>query len=253
MELGYEPAREEDIEALYEFNRELIERYEDPGSIDLQEVLAWVRRKLEKRLGAYVRVTADGRLAGYCRLCRDGGEAELDDLYILPEYRGRGIGTAVVEKCCAEAGGPVMLYVFVKNVKAVELYRRLGFEVSEKIGETRYIMRRDPRQTALKEGPEKGEDTMKEIEIFYLKGCPYCMKARKAVGELQDEIPAYAGIGIKWIEESENPEIADSRDYYNVPSLFFKGEKLYEAKPLHGYETIKENIRSAFDRVLSAD
>ena len=244
MELSYEPARKEDAETLFEFNRELIERYEDPGSIDLQEVLAWVRRKLEKRLGEYVRVTADGRLAGYYRLCLDGGEAELDDLYILPEYRGLGIGTAVVGKCCADAGRPVKLYVFVKNEKAVSLYRRLGFEVTEKVGETRYIMRRDP---------ETEDGKMKEIEIFYLKGCPYCMKARKAVGELQAENAAYAGLELRWIEESENPDLADSRDYYNVPTLFCGGEKLYEAKPIHGYDMIKGSIRSAFDKVLSEE
>ncbi len=94
---------------------------------------------------------------------------------------------------------------------------------------------------------------MKDIEIFYLNGCPYCMKARKAIAELQAENAAYAGLGLKWIEENEDPETADSLDYYNVPSLFFGEEKLYEAKPLHSYEMIKENIRKAFDRVLSAD
>lgn len=92
---------------------------------------------------------------------------------------------------------------------------------------------------------------MKEIEIFYLNGCPYCIKARKAITELQAENAAYAGLGLKWIEENENPEIADSRDYYNVPTLFYGDEKLYEARPLHSYDMIKGNIRSAFDRVLS--
>ena len=67
---------------------------------------------------------------------------------------------------------------------------------------------------------------MKDIEIFYLNGCPYCMKARKAIAELQAENAAYAGLGLKWIEENEDPETADSRDYYNVPSLFFGEEKL---------------------------
>lgn len=143
MELGFEPARREDVETLYGFNRELIEKYEDPANIDLGEVLAWVRRKLEKRLGEYVRVTANGRLAGFYRFCTTDGEPEIDDLYIFPEYRGLGIGSAVVEKCCAEAGGPVMLYVFAKNERAVALYRRLGFEITERVGGTRYIMRRE--------------------------------------------------------------------------------------------------------------
>ena len=70
---------------------------------------------------------------------------------------------------------------------------------------------------------------MKEIELFYLTHCPYCVKARKAVEELMEEYPAFAGLNVKWIEESQEPVLADSRDYYCVPSLFFAGKKLYEA------------------------
>ena len=70
---------------------------------------------------------------------------------------------------------------------------------------------------------------MKEIEIFYLTGCPYCNNARRAVEELCAENPACKALTLNWIEEREHPEIADARDYYSVPSLFFGGEKLYEA------------------------
>ena len=93
---------------------------------------------------------------------------------------------------------------------------------------------------------------MKEIEIFYLTGCPYCSNARRAVEELCAENPAYKALTLNWIEEREHPEIADARDYYSVPSLFFGGEKLYEAHFTHSYDVIKEHIRAAFDRVLSA-
>ena len=143
MELGYIPAGAEDIEALYSFNKELIEAYEDPGSVDFSEVFAWVRRKLEKCIGEYTCVTLSGEKAGYFRLFGHGGETELDDLYILPGFRGRGIGAAVVERCCAKAAGPVMLYVFSKNERAVALYERLGFRIAERVSETRCIMRRD--------------------------------------------------------------------------------------------------------------
>lgn len=91
---------------------------------------------------------------------------------------------------------------------------------------------------------------MKEIEIFYLNGCPYCANARRAIAELQGEEPAYGGIELRWIEEREHPELADRRDYFRVPTLFCGERKLYEADPSHGYEEIRENIRKAFDRVL---
>ena len=93
---------------------------------------------------------------------------------------------------------------------------------------------------------------MKEIEIFYLSSCPYCRNARKAIAELCEEKPAYDSLQLKWIEESEQPAIAEQYDYYSVPSLFYKGEKLYEAHFTHSYDVIKEHIRSAFEQVLSA-
>ena len=92
---------------------------------------------------------------------------------------------------------------------------------------------------------------MKNVEIFYLRSCPYCRNARKAIGELTAETPAYADIAIDWIEESEQPELADSRDYMSVPTIFFNGEKLYEAHFTHSYDIIKQSIRGAFDRVLA--
>ena len=93
---------------------------------------------------------------------------------------------------------------------------------------------------------------MKEIELFYLANCPYCKNARKAIGELCEENPAYADIDIHWIEESQEPALAEARDYYSVPTIFFGDEKLYEAHFTHSYDVIKDHSRTAFDKVLSA-
>ena len=94
---------------------------------------------------------------------------------------------------------------------------------------------------------------MRELELFYLKNCPYCSKARKAIEELREENPAFAALPIRWIEESEEPELAGSRDYYYVPALFYGENKLYETDPAHDYNKIKEEIRSAFASVPQAD
>ena len=92
---------------------------------------------------------------------------------------------------------------------------------------------------------------MKKVEIFYLNDCPYCRNARKAIGELTVETSAYADIAIDWIEESEQPELAEARDYMSVPTIFYNGEKLYEAHFTHSYDTIKQSVRAAFDKVLA--
>jgi len=92
---------------------------------------------------------------------------------------------------------------------------------------------------------------MKEIELFYLSSCPYCRNAKRAIEELGNENPAYKDIAIDWIEESEQPALAGQRDYYSVPTIFWQGEKLYEAHFTHSYDTIKQSIRAAFDKVLA--
>ena len=91
---------------------------------------------------------------------------------------------------------------------------------------------------------------MKQIELFYLKSCPYCRNAKKAIDELTAENPAYEAIDITWIEESEQPEIAEQRDYFRVPTVFWNGEKLYEARPSHSYADVRDHLREAFDLVL---
>ncbi len=92
---------------------------------------------------------------------------------------------------------------------------------------------------------------MHEIEIFYLTGCPYCKNAKRAVTELLAEEPAYSALAIRWIEENQEKALADSRDYYRVPSVFYRGDKLYEASPFQGYEAIKAHLRAAFDQALT--
>lgn len=93
---------------------------------------------------------------------------------------------------------------------------------------------------------------MKDVKLFHLTNCPYCIHARKAIEELVQENAEYGTIPIQWVEERQEPAVADSYDYYYVPTVFYGTEKLYEADPTQGYTEIKECIRKAFDTILSA-
>ena len=143
MSLNYEVATADDIELIYEFNKHLIDSYEDVQSIPYDKVLNWVHNKIETNINEYQRIIYNGELAGYYRFYQDGDRMELDDLYVFPDYRNQQIGSRVVDKCLSETDLPVYLYVFIKNSKAVALYERLGFRVVETIKDTRYIMQCD--------------------------------------------------------------------------------------------------------------
>ena len=141
MQLRYEPACVEDAPVVFAFARELIERYETDPDLDLEMALGWTKRKIEKRIDEYTRVLCDGQTVAYFRFAPDGDKMELDDLYVLPEYRNRGVGTAVLRRCLAQ-GKPIYFYVFTGNARAVALYEREGFHKAEDVSPTRMIMAR---------------------------------------------------------------------------------------------------------------
>lgn len=143
--LTYKAAQQEDIEPLFLLNKQLIDEYEDLESIDYDRVLRWVHRNLEQNLSHFTRVFWDGTLAGYYCLCPKDGKTELDSFFVLPAFQGRGIGTEALRKCQREAAGPIFLYVFRKNIWAIALYERLGFQIVKEIGTTRYIMEYEPQ------------------------------------------------------------------------------------------------------------
>ena len=140
MILTYGPASPEDVDVLYPMVAELICRYEDFSTLNREKVLAWTRKSMQKNLPFCSRVYREGRLAGFFFLEKTDGKTELDNLFLLPEFRGQGIGTAILKKCIAEAENPLFLYVFRENTGAVRLYERLGFRITQEVSTTRYIM-----------------------------------------------------------------------------------------------------------------
>lgn len=140
--LIYNIATQEDIETIFVQCQELIDRYEDLSQIDHPKVLSWVHRKIETHISEYTCVWDGNEKVAYFRLFQRNDGKELDDLYVLPEHRGQGIGTLILDKVIRETEDPIFLYVFTKNVGAIELYRRFGFVITEQISNTRLLMAR---------------------------------------------------------------------------------------------------------------
>lgn len=144
MRMTYKCADLTDVEQLFQFNKRLIDAYETLENIDYEKVLGWVRRKIEKCIEDYTAVFVNDEKVGYYHFYKNqDGEYELDDLYIFSGFRNKGIGSAIIEKCCSSVDGAVVLYVFIKNERAVALYKRLGFAIVEEVNGSRYIMKKE--------------------------------------------------------------------------------------------------------------
>lgn len=138
--LSFSASEPADVPVIFAQAKALIDAYEDLSAIDYEKVLSWTERKITAYIESYNCVWIDGEKCAYYRLSEDG---ELDDVYVLPSFRGQGIGSAILKKCIEDSKAPLWLYVFKKNSAAIRLYRRFGFEIRETVDETRQIMRRE--------------------------------------------------------------------------------------------------------------
>ena len=77
-------------------------------------------------------VILDGSPIGRIWLHRAEGEHELVDIALLPEFRNRGIGTALVTEAISAsraAGVPLRCSVDIANPGSLRFHRRLGFQI----------------------------------------------------------------------------------------------------------------------------
>ncbi|MCI8589847.1 MAG: GNAT family N-acetyltransferase [Clostridiales bacterium] len=79
----------------------------------------------------------DGKTAGYALLCKSYSQEAggmvlwIDELYVLPAYRSKGIGGAFFDFLFAQKGGQFKrfrLEVEKDNARAAALYQKMGFD-----------------------------------------------------------------------------------------------------------------------------
>ena len=93
-----------------------------PGVHSDDETRAWVTGWDLTAYDVCVAVL-DGRVVGYTRATRTW----LDDLYVLPDAQGRGVGTALLDRVLAGHPDGIGLWVFESNRPARDFYARHGF------------------------------------------------------------------------------------------------------------------------------
>jgi ribosomal protein S18 acetylase RimI-like enzyme len=123
---------------------------DDPGRVDVDAVhdyLAnesyWAKgrpravvERLVREAQRVVGLYDNGRQVGFARAFTDGVSlVYLADVYVLPEYRGRGLGTELVREIVEN--GPYADVRWILHTRdAHGLYRKLGFrEASERVME----------------------------------------------------------------------------------------------------------------------
>ena len=119
--------------------RELMRRvYPDglnDGGISFEGFWAWLTTEPEYDAELMFAALRDGMVVGFCHCWRD---AFVKDLVVAPEFRRRGLGSALLTMGLAAFARRDATFVDLKtdieNETAQSLYRRLGFEIVERVG-----------------------------------------------------------------------------------------------------------------------
>ncbi len=107
----------EDISAIDWFNFEKLEksRKEIIGNSD--KTHTWVLKDEEK-------------IIGFCKALKLDNYGEIDAMYVLPEFKGKGLGKKLMQKAFEWLGTElkIRLVVVKYNSRAIEFYKKKGFK-----------------------------------------------------------------------------------------------------------------------------
>ena len=98
------------------------------------EALETMRRISDHDNFMMLTCAVEDKVCGYLELSRQGdGSAYINNIEVLKEYQGKGIGKNLLEGCLSEAEKSfgvknIELYVISGNSKAIALYEKLGFK-----------------------------------------------------------------------------------------------------------------------------
>jgi GNAT superfamily N-acetyltransferase len=101
---------------------------EDFPDLDPTDHYSEAREVAARRHAEVFAVLDRGAPVAFAQLERDGKAAEITDVYVQPEHRAEGLGTAITRAAIKAAGDASDLWIVADDDgRAKELYTRLGF------------------------------------------------------------------------------------------------------------------------------
>ncbi len=86
----------------------------------------------------------DDLVVGVCRVMKHSDRNQLYTIYVLPEYHGQGIGSAMWTEAqkYLDSTKPTIVQVATYNTNAIKFYERLGFvDTGKRFSDQKFIMK----------------------------------------------------------------------------------------------------------------
>jgi predicted GNAT family acetyltransferase len=107
---------------------------EDFPTMDPANYIAEARDAAERRGAQILAVRGGGEAVAFAQLEHHEGSAEISQVYVHPDHRGRGLGTAITCAAIHAGAGADDLWIIADDEgRPKELYARLGFRPAWKL------------------------------------------------------------------------------------------------------------------------
>ncbi len=115
---------------------------EEYGEESIDKARRYLEELYEEDPDCFFVAEEDGKIAGFIFCNRfwyskfeRSQVGEIHEIVVLPEFRHEGIGRELIERAMEFLGDDkIELWVGAKNTKALDFYRKLGFEQKERVG-----------------------------------------------------------------------------------------------------------------------
>ena len=142
MDYQLECVTMDDIELLTSYKLASILDYaKDMPQEEIEKITNYVKTTIPTQIADYKMIVINNKKVGCLLLEKYEDGILLNELYLDKNYRRKGIGTTLLNSILSN-NSKVYLWVYKENTLALNLYKKLGFQIKETT-ETRYFMQYD--------------------------------------------------------------------------------------------------------------
>ena len=135
-----ENASIKDIERIKKYKLNTIFEYaKDLDKEEVEKINNYVNKTISNQIFEYKNIVLNNNIVGSFLITKNENGLLLDEIFIEEQYRNKGIGTSIIKDVVSKSNNNVYLWVYKDNIKAVNLYNKIGFNIKEKT-DSRYYM-----------------------------------------------------------------------------------------------------------------
>lgn len=134
-------AKKEDEELLIKFKLDtILGSSKKINEEESNKIINYVKTYIPNNIKYYKIISIDNKKIGCFSLKPYEDGLMIEEIYLLEEYRNKGIGSNIISNTLIKYKKPIYLWVYKENIKAIKLYKKYKFKIIEET-ETRYFMK----------------------------------------------------------------------------------------------------------------